>query len=244
MPGDGLRLDGVVIAQDAWRLPADFSVPRGSSTALIGPSGAGKSTLLDVVAGFLDPAAGRVSWQGRDLAGLAPAARPVTLLFQDHNLFPHMTVAENVGLGLRPNLRLSRDERDRVAAALAEVGLAGKEGRRPEALSGGERSRVALARALLRNRPLLLLDEPFAALGPALRAEMLDLVARIRAEQGATLLFVTHAPEDARRIAEQVILVADGEAAPPVATGAIFTDPPPALRQYLGQETAWTTPSA
>lgn len=184
MPGDGLCLDGLVIAQDAWRLTADLSVPPGSSTALIGPSGAGKSTLLDVVAGFLDPAAGRVSWQGRDLSGLAPAARPVTLLFQDHNLFPHMTVAENVGLGLRPNLRLGRDERDRVAGALAAVGLAGKEGRRPEALSGGERSRVALARALLRHRPLLLLDEPFAALGPALRAEMLDLVARIRAERG------------------------------------------------------------
>ena len=217
MPGDGLCLDGLVIAQDAWRLTADLSVPPGSSTALIGPSGAGKSTLLDVVAGFLDPAAGRVSWQGRDLSGLAPAARPVTLLFQDHNLFPHMTVAENVGLGLRPNLRLGRDERDRVA----------------------------LARALLRNRPLLLLDEPFAALGPALRAEMLDLVARIRAEQGATLLFVTHAPEDARRIADHVILVADGVAAPPVATGAIFADPPPALRHYLGQEeTAWTPPPA
>ena len=245
MPGDGLCLDGLVIAQDAWRLTADLSVPPGSSTALIGPSGAGKSTLLDVVAGFLDPAAGRVSWQGRDLSGLAPAARPVTLLFQDHNLFPHMTVAENVGLGLRPNLRLGRDERDRVAGALAAVGLAGKEGRRPEALSGGERSRVALARALLRNRPLLLLDEPIAALGPALRAEMLDLVARIRAEQGATLLFVTHAPEDARRIADHVILVADGVAAPPVATGAIFADPPPALRHYLGQEeTAWTPPPA
>ena len=243
MPDDGLHLDGLVITQDAWRLTADFVVPPGSSTALIGPSGAGKSTLLDVVAGFLDPSAGRVQWHGLDLAGLAPAARPVTLLFQEHNLFAHMTVAENVGLGLRPTLRLSRDERDRVAGALAAVGLAGKEGRRPESLSGGERSRVALARALLRQRPLLLLDEPFAALGPALRAEMLDLVARIRAEQGATLLFVTHAPEDARRIADHVILVADGRAAPPIATGAIFADPPAALRRYLGQEAAWTTPT-
>lgn len=244
MPDDGLRLDELVIAQDTWCLRADLVVTPGSSTALIGPSGAGKSTLLDAIAGFLEPAEGRVLWQGRDLAGLGPAARPVTLLFQDHNLFAHMTVAENVGLGLRPNLRLDRDERGRVAEAIAWVGLAGKEDRRPEALSGGERSRVALARALLRRRPLLLLDEPFAALGPALRAEMLDLVARIRAEQGATLLFVTHAPEDARRIADRVILVADGHAAPPVATGALFADPPPALRSYLGQEATWTTPGA
>ncbi len=93
MPGEGLCLDGLVIAQDAWRLTADLVLPPGSSTALIGPSGAGKSTLLDAVAGFLEPAAGRVLWQGRDLAGLAPAARPVTLLFQDHNLFAHMTFA-------------------------------------------------------------------------------------------------------------------------------------------------------
>jgi thiamine transport system ATP-binding protein len=93
---------------------------------------------------------------------------------------------------------------------------------------------VALARALLRARPLLLLDEPFAALGPALRAEMLELVARIRAEQDATLLMVTHQPEDARRIAGSTVLVDDGRAHPPVPTEALFADPPPALRAYLG----------
>jgi thiamine transport system ATP-binding protein len=158
----------------------------------------------------------------------------VTLLFQDHNLFAHLSVGQNVGLGLRPDLRLDAGERARVAAALAETGLAGKEGRRPGELSGGERSRVALARALLRNRPILLLDEPFSALGPALRAEMLDLVARIRAEQGATLLMVSHAPEDARRIADQVVLVDEGKASAPVETEALFADPQPGLRAYLG----------
>ena len=106
--------------------------------------------------------------------------------------------------------------------------------RRPGQLSGGQRQRVALARALLRARPVLMLDEPFAALGPGLRAEMLDLVARIREEQGATLLIVTHAPEDARRIAGQVVLVEGGVAHAPVATEALFADPPPALRDYLG----------
>jgi thiamine transport system ATP-binding protein len=229
-----LALEVIVVTQEDWRLTADIAIGAGTATAIIGPSGAGKSTLLDAIAGFTELAEGRVLWGGRDLTPLPPAARPVTLLFQDHNLFAHLTVAQNVGLGLRPDLRLDGSERARVAGALAQTGLDGKESRRPGELSGGERSRVALARALLRNRPLLLLDEPFAALGPALRAEMLDLVARIRAKQGATLLMVSHAPGDARRIADQVVIVDGGRVAAPVETEALFADPPPALKAYLG----------
>ena len=229
-----LRLEDVEIAQEDWRLTADLALEAGSATALIGPSGAGKSTILNAIAGFVEPVRGRVLWNGADLTGRAPADRPVTLLFQEHNLFPHLTAARNVGLGLRPDLRLDREGWARVAAALTQVGLEGMGARLPAQLSGGERSRVALARALLRARPILLLDEPFAALGPALRAEMLDLVARIRAEQGATLLMVSHAPEDARRIAERVVLVDAGRAAPPVETTRLFADPPPELAAYLG----------
>jgi thiamine transport system ATP-binding protein len=114
------------------------------------------------------------------------------------------------------------------------VGLVGLGGRRPALLSGGQRQGVALARALLWARPLLLLDEPFAALGPAMRAEMLDLVETIRAEQRATLIFATHQPEDARRIAGQVMLVDGNRAHAPAATEALFADPPPELRAYLG----------
>ena len=215
-------------------MTADLALAPGSSTALIGPSGAGKSTLLSVIAGFLAPTAGRLSWNGSDITDLPPAARPATLLFQDHNLFAHLSAARNVGLGLRPDLRLDRAGWARVAGALDTVGLAGMEGRLPGQLSGGQRQRVALARALLRARPILMLDEPFAALGPALRVEMLDLVARIRAEQGATLLMVTHDPRDALRIAEQTVLVMDGTVAPPAPTGALLADPPAGLRAYLG----------
>jgi thiamine transport system ATP-binding protein len=229
-----LALERVEIVLGSFRLTADWAVEAGSATALIGPSGSGKSTLLGLVAGFVAPAAGRVLWQRRDVTPLAPAERPVTLLFQEHNLFAHLTVAQNVGLGLRPDLRLGREGWERVEAALAAVGLGGMGARRPGQFSGGQRQRVALARALLRARPLLLLDEPFAALGPGLRAEMLDLVARIREEQRATLLIVTHAPEDARQIAGQVVLVEGGRAHPPVATEVLFADPPPALRDYLG----------
>ena len=229
-----LRLDDVVLAYADWRLTADFTLAAGSATAVIGPSGGGKSTLLAALAGFEPVVRGRLLWQDRDITGLAPAERPMTLLFQEHNLFAHLSAAQNVGLGLRPDLRLDRAGWDRVEAALAEVGLGGLGPRRPEALSGGERQRVALARALLRARPILMLDEPFAALGPALRAEMLDLVARIAAEQAATLVVVTHTPEDARRIAGQTVLVADGRANPPAQTGELLADPPPALAAYLG----------
>ncbi len=229
-----LRLEDLEIRQDDWRMTADLALAAGSATALIGPSGAGKSTLLSVIAGFLAPTRGRVLWDGRDITALPPAERPVTLLFQEHNLFAHLTAAQNVGLGLRPDLRLDREAWARVAAALDSVGLEGMDRRLPAQLSGGQRQRVALARALLRARPIMMLDEPFAALGPALRAEMLDLVARIRAEQGATLLMVTHDPRDALRVAEQTVLVMDGAVAPPTATGPLLADPPPALRAYLG----------
>jgi thiamine transport system ATP-binding protein len=230
-----LRLEGVRIVQGAFALEADLAVARGARVAVIGPSGAGKSTLLGAIAGFVPLAAGRLLWEGQDLAPLAPGARPLSILFQDNNLFPHLTVAQNLGLGLRPDLRLSAEDRTRIEEVLDRVGLSGMGARRPAALSGGEQGRAALARALLRGRPLLLLDEPFAALGPALKADMLDLVARIVAEAGTTLLMVTHDPRDALAIAPETIVVAEGRADPPVPTGPLLSDPPPALRRYLGR---------
>ncbi|MEF3046064.1 thiamine ABC transporter ATP-binding protein [Pseudotabrizicola sp. L79] len=229
-----LHLDRVVIEQDGFRLTADWQVPAGARVAIIGPSGAGKSTLLSVIAGFLVPVQGRVLWSGQDLARVLPGARPLSVLFQDQNLFPHLTVAQNLGLGLRPDLRLSAQQQAQVDAALGRVGLAGTGARRPGALSGGQMGRAALARALLRARPLLLLDEPFAALGPALKAEMLALVQEVAGEAGATVLMVTHDPKDALAFADQTILVADGVAQPPRATAALFENPPPALQAYLG----------
>lgn len=229
-----LGLEATRTRLGAFVLAADLTVPPGAICAVMGPSGSGKSTLLNLIAGFLSPEAGRVLWDGRDLTPLSPGDRPVSVIFQDQNLFPHLTVAQNVGLGLRPSLRLSPAERDRVAAALARVGLAGFSPRRPSELSGGQQSRVALARMLLRGRPLVLLDEPFSALGPALRVEMLDLVADLATELAATVLMVTHDPADARRIASHVILVDEGKAAPPAETTALLADPPEALRRYLG----------
>lgn len=229
-----LTFEGVVLAQGAFRLTADFSVPPGI-TAVIGPSGGGKSTLLGAIAGFLAPIAGRVLWDGADMTAEAPGNRPVTMLFQDNNLFPHLTVAQNVGLALAPRLRLTAAQHAQVTDALAEVGLTGLGGRKPGALSGGQQSRAALARVLLADRPVVLLDEAFAALGPALRAEMLTLVRDRLAGQGRTVIMVTHDPADARAVAERVVLVADGVAHPPVETQALFANPPAVLRDYLGR---------
>lgn len=228
-----LTLEALHVDLGDFTLDADLAVATGRKVAVLGPSGAGKSTLLAVIAGF-QPAGGRVLWDGVDLSGAGPAARPVTTIFQDNNLFPHLTAAQNVGMGLRPDLKLNDAERARVEAALARVGLEGLGHRKPAALSGGQAARVALARAILRDRPIMLLDEPFGALGPALRAEMLALVSDLVTETGATLLMVSHEPEDARRIADEVILVAGGRAHAPVPTDEIFANPPEALRDYLG----------
>lgn len=229
-----LTLDRLILEQDAFCLTADWTVPTGASVAIIGPSGAGKSTLLSAIAGFFAPSAGRILWEQQDLGPIAPGARPISMLFQDQNLFPHLTVLQNLGLGLRPDLRLSHEEAQQVQAALARVGLAGMGARKPSQLSGGQIGRAALARALLRRRPLLILDEPFAALGPALKAEMLGLVRDVALETRATVLMVTHDPKDAQSFADLTVLLNEGVAQAPVPTAELFANPPPALRTYLG----------
>ncbi|MCG6901863.1 MAG: ATP-binding cassette domain-containing protein [Rhodobacter sp.] len=228
-----LTLDGFRIVQGDFTLSADFAVPDGAHVAVIGPSGAGKSTLLAAIAGFIAPASGRILWNGADITGTDPGARPLSIIFQDNNLFPHLTAFQNVALGLKPGLRLSAEETGQAMQALHKTGLSGLEHRKPGALSGGQQSRVALARTLVRHRPLMMLDEPFSALGPGLKAEMLDLVADLATAIGATVLMVTHDPADAVQMAGQTVLVADGIAHPPKDTAALFADPPPSLRAYL-----------
>lgn len=229
-----LTLESLTLRQGSFTMTADWSVQTGERIALIGPSGAGKSTLLMAIAGFLQPASGRILWQGRDLASVDPGARPSTILFQDQNLFPHLTLTQNLGLGVQPTLRLTTAQNEQIAQVLDRVGLAGMGNRKPAALSGGQQGRAALARALLRARPMLLLDEPFAALGPAMKSEMLDLLEEVAAATKATVLMVTHDPLDAKRFAHRTVLVSDGAAAPPVSTVQLFADPPQALQDYLG----------
>jgi thiamine transport system ATP-binding protein len=205
-----LVLDDVRVVYPDFEVRYDLTVPAGALCALIGPSGGGKTTLLHTIAGFASVASGTIRFDGRDLTKLAPAERPLSILFQDHNLFPNLTAAQNVGLGIDPRLRLDAAARQRVEDALGRVELAGLGGRRPAELSGGQRQRVAIARALVRDRKLMLLDEPFTGLDPGLRADMIALVDALRRERGLTVLMAIHSPEDAASVADLVAFVADG----------------------------------
>lgn len=193
-------------------LPMRFSLhlAPGERVALLGPSGAGKSTLLSLIAGFLTANSGELLLDGADHRHSAPAQRPVSMLFQENNLFAHLTVAENIGLGLHPGLKLDAGQRRQVENIARRVGLEAELDRLPGALSGGQRQRAALARCLVRQRPVLLLDEPFSALDPALRKEMLALVDEVCCERQLTLLMVSHSLEDAQQIAPRSVLIVDG----------------------------------
>ncbi|EOT5501254.1 thiamine ABC transporter ATP-binding protein ThiQ [Citrobacter koseri] len=196
-------------------LPMRFtlSVARGEQVAVLGPSGAGKSTLLNLIAGFLTPASGTIMIEGQDHTTTPPSRRPVSMLFQENNLFSHLNVQQNIGLGLNPRLKLNAAQREKLHHIARQMGIENLLERLPGELSGGQRQRVALARCLVREQPVLLLDEPFSALDPALRQEMLTLVSDVCRDQQLTLLMVSHSVEDAARIASRSIVVADGRIA-------------------------------
>ena len=230
-----LMVDALSVRLGDMHFRFSLEVAAGECVAVIGPSGAGKSTLLALIAGFESPESGHVAIGGRDVSDLEPALRPVSIVFQEHNLFPHLDVAANVGLGLHPALRLKPEDRAEIDRALERVGLAGLNRRRPGQLSGGQRQRVALARALVRHRPVLLLDEPFAALGPALRHEMLDLLSALRRDRGLAVLMVSHHPADARHIAERTAFVHGGRILELGETDRVLdASRSPELRAYLG----------
>jgi thiamine transport system ATP-binding protein len=218
-----------------FKLAMDFTIPTGSTTAVLGPSGAGKTTLLQILAGFDRLTEGKLTIDGKNMTNASPAAFPVSMVFQDNNSFAHLDAWSNVALGVSPKLHLSEAEHILVDKALTRVGLKQLAHRKPGEMSGGERQRIALARVLVRNRPVLLLDEPFAALGPALRRDMLDLVSEFRQENGMTVVMVTHDPEDAKRIADMVMFVGNGQVNKPVPTPKFFlASSDTEISEYLG----------
>lgn len=187
-----------------------FTSGAGEITALIGSSGAGKSTLLAMIAGFTHTDSGTLTYQQHDLLPLPPAKRPITTLFQDNNLFWHLTVHQNIAIGLEPSLRLSAKQQTLVQEVARQVGIESLLNRTPNSLSGGQQQRVGLARCLARRQPILLLDEPFSALDPALRFELLTLLRKQTDALGLTVLMVTHHPEEAMRIADHIAFIHNG----------------------------------
>ncbi len=231
-----ILIDKAQYKNKKFSLGIDLHVKPQSFSAVLGASGAGKSTLLSIIAGFEKLSAGKLCLDGTDMQDISPADRPVSMVFQDHNVFGHLSVWDNVALGISPSLKLNADQSEQVDAALARVGLSQYAKRKPGSISGGERQRVALARVLVRKRKILLLDEPFAALDPGLRHDMLDLVSSLKREHGLTVLMVTHQPEEAQRAADQIIFVAEGRVREPVSVLDFFTiKTDAAIETYLGK---------
>ncbi len=188
----------------------DLQVKGGEFFTLLGPSGCGKSTLLRLLAGLERPTAGTVHIDGRDVTALGPDRRPVNTVFQQYALFPHLSVADNIGFGLRM-LGWSRSDRAaRVDEMLALIQLEGLAARRPDALSGGQQQRVALARALAPAPRVLLLDEPLSALDVKLRREMQDELKRLQRETHVTCVFVTHDQDEALALSDRVAVMREG----------------------------------
>ncbi|MBD8661702.1 ATP-binding cassette domain-containing protein [Rhizobium sp. CFBP 8752] len=207
---DGIRLEKTALQLGTKRFSFDIAMTDGAITAVTGPSGSGKSTLLNLIAGFEIPESGRILIAGEDVTHAHPSQRPISLVFQDNNLFAHLDLLTNIGLGVDPSLKLSREDRMRISHSLDRVGLAGFETRKPGTLSGGERQRAAFARVLVRKRPVLLMDEPFAALDPELRSSMASLLLDLHRETGNTVVIVSHDRAEVQKLADVVVAVDDG----------------------------------
>lgn len=219
----------------------DLALAGGSLVTLVGPSGCGKSSLLALIAGLATPNSGTIAIGGRSVLGLPPEVRGAVLMEQEPLLFPHMTVAGNVGFGLRMRGVAAADVERRVAGMLALVRLAGFGGRRPHELSGGQAQRVALARALVTEPAVLLLDEPFAALDPELRDEMRDLVLMLQRRTGTTMLLVTHDRTDAVALGNRMAVMLAGRVVQTGRPAEVFEHPGSAgAAQFLGFSNALT----
>ncbi|MDX5359446.1 MAG: ABC transporter ATP-binding protein [Rhodobacterales bacterium] len=187
-----------------------LEVPAGELVSLLGASGCGKTTTLRLVAGFLEPTSGSITLGGKDLTRLPAHKRDIGLVFQSYALFPHLSVADNVGFGLKQRGVGAADRAKRVAAMLERVGLAHLANRLPGALSGGQRQRVALARALVIEPPLLMFDEPLSNLDARLRLEMRAEIRTLQRANGTTSVFVTHDQEEAFSISDRVAIMHAG----------------------------------
>lgn len=202
-----------------------LSVQKGAFISILGPSGCGKSTTLNLIAGFLEPTTGSIAIRGKNQVGVPPEKRNIGLVFQNYALFPHMTVTENVGFGLKMQGRSSQEIRDGVDQALKSVHLEGYEDRYPKELSGGQQQRAALARAIAPTPSLLLLDEPLSNLDLKLREAMRIELKEIQQQLGMTFVYVTHDQEEAMAMSDHIVVMSEGVIAQQGTPGAIYQRP-------------------
>ena len=213
-----LKIDGLTYTYYTKNIPHPYhfslEADKGEVIGILGESGSGKSTMLDLIAGFLEPDSGSILLNGQALLTLSIEKRPITILFQQHNLFEHLSIKKNILLGISPNGKNTPEADAKISQILQEMGILEHLDKFPPSLSGGQQQRVALARALLRKKPILLLDEPFSGLDKKTRLEMLSLVQTITQREGLHTIMVTHETEDCELIADRVYKMKNGTLLP------------------------------
>jgi thiamine transport system ATP-binding protein len=212
----------------------DFNISPGSLVAILGESGAGKSTLLNLAAGFITPIKGDIEIEEKSIINVQPHRRPLSILFQEQNLFAHLNVADNIGLGLHPGLKLTSAQSQSIVDICQQLAIGDLLTRFPDQLSGGQKQRVALARCFVQGKPLLLLDEPFSALDPVLRSEMLAIVKDLANVNKVTVLMVTHHIADAHTVASHYVFIEQGKTAGvDIIANLTSRNPNPKLSQFV-----------
>jgi putative spermidine/putrescine transport system ATP-binding protein len=215
----------------------NLQIEQGKLTTLLGPSGCGKTTTLRMLAGYITPSSGSITINGADATRLPPEKRNLGMVFQSYALFPHLTVAENVGFGLKLRKIPTTQRREVVMHNLDLVGLAHLADRKPKALSGGQQQRVALARAIAISPSLLLLDEPLSNLDARLRVQMRSEIRRIQSETGLTVVLVTHDQEEALEMSDTMVVMRAGKVMQTGAPATVFTAPANRfVADFLGYE--------
>ncbi len=206
-----LKIENLTYRYDKLTYDYSLKAEKSQITAIVGESGSGKSTLLDLIAGFLTPIRGKIELEGEDITHQTTQERDLTILFQNYNLFEHLSVIKNMTLGIDKSLFPKKESLKKARNMLKEVGLEGYEDRISSTLSGGEQQRAALARALLREKKILLLDEPFSALDYDIHIEMLKLVQKITKEKSLYTIMVTHDLRDCKLVADVTYKVENGK---------------------------------
>lgn len=206
-----IKLENISIKLDNFRTKFTVEINKGEWVGIIGQSGAGKSTFLNLIAGFAQPEVGSLLINNTEMRNLSASKRSISSLFQDNNLFPHLSVYQNIAIAIKPNLKLHENEKGKIFEIIEYLNLSSKIHSSIGTLSGGERQRVALGRVMSSDKKILLLDEPFSQLDPNLRIEMLELIKKIREKKKITIIMAIHTPAEAIDFVSRFLLIKEGE---------------------------------
>ena len=206
-----IKLENISIKLDNFRTKFTVEINKGEWVGIIGQSGAGKSTFLNLIAGFAQPDVGSLLINNIEMRDLPASKRSISSLFQDNNLFPHLSVYQNIAIAIKPNLKLHDNEKKKIFEIIEYLNLSSKIHSSIGTLSGGERQRVALGRVMSSDKKILLLDEPFSQLDPNLRIEMLELIKKIREKKNITIIMAIHTPAEAIDFVSRFLLIKKGE---------------------------------